>query len=1376
MTGLRRRLFGCGPWLVWLGLALVLLTSRLVLAGPWSLLLSWRVTGEQSLTLRQTTPVIPVLGNETAIPSASPSATRVVATTSRAVAASVSVTLNRTATAVVSRVAPSSPLANVSIISVRANATGTITPTTSPTGTPTPTSTSTPTPSPSPSATATATPVAATPTPSVGPAATPHFHSPANNTGVLNVLANSGNVSLGLYQDAAFQATFTEILVSNLQSQCVRCENASSIQLTMFQPQAGYFISGDGHTSASANSSSNVASSSNSSDSGPTTAPVLTTRRRLASWLIRWRIRQQPETSDRIYPKLSLNLRQSSTGQASDSSTTQVAVALQISADPADIPTVQNRTTSGLLSAVLATASNTTDATMQVVSRTAAFGSGAQDPFNVPVSNSASSPSTGLIAGVVVGTVAGVLLAAIFGFLLWRRCRRQRAKQEAQRTKEAAEAAARKYREQQSAMAAAAAAQRLTSGSGRPIPPPLPQDGEATGDALSRARYAGVVTLRELARARILQGMMRIVRAAEAEANASSAALHEANRKMVFLIIADRRSLAVLSAACRLTDLIQEGAFVVESLESEREPLPRMSAVYFVSPQLASFERLVADFPDVPTGMYPSMTRDRSGETNGFATLSNATTTMSGAQRQAGSSGRAQSGSGVLRTPRGRRTGAPSTTLASSASTFPGPRYRAAHVFTTARVSDELLNLLRQSSSLVQRLLTFTELNLDFMAIEERIFSLDYTDALQVLFHPTAVAADLDERLSLAPSWEPLPTPTPQQDRRELIHTVAQNLLTLCHLIGEVPTIRYQRSESGVAQAIAEALVDTIKDYEANVPGGMRGAQLQADALQTPVDGASSSKSTPVMPTMLLILDRSIDMVAPFLHEYTYQAMCNDLLSADALDSGTTRYSYMVRQGESTEGVTREAFLDEYADSTWARLRHLHIADAISEISDELQSNSLNALRSTLDSAPSSRHPTASTSSSRSSTISYDQMQKLSKYAVHMDILDCLMHRFNDRYLQRTSLCEQDLADGLVDCHGNVISTTEAAQRTALILQDQHVPLEDKVRLLAIVLVTMDVSARDVDDLLDAMEDVGLGREVVSALLHARLGVSLAKEPGERQALAERALRYFRASRGESYDLSRYVPFVREVLEAVARNRLSRSRFPVLLSDEPEQSERNQPRDRTPRSRSRSLSRERETAGRAGARYRAASVRRRRSSSVVRRRSDSVDDLERGSGRELSSASEDDGLPNGTERIPESKRPRRRVIVFIAGGMCASEMRVAYEVSADLPLNVYLGATHVLTPARMLEALREISQHVYAGETSRAWRPGSSTEHRRRGTAAASTLTSSRPSRLLDGAVSAAGPGVSASGETIATQAEASEGSVPRRRRSSSLSRFFSRR
>lgn len=33
--------------------------------------------------------------------------------------------------------------------------------------------------------------------------------------------------------------------------------------------------------------------------------------------------------------------------------------------------------------------------------------------------------------------------------------------------------------------------------------------------------------------------------------------------------------------------------------------------------------------------------------------------------------------------------------------------------------------------------------------------------------------------------------------------------------------------------------------------------------------------------SMLIITDRSMDMTAPFLHEFTYQAMANDLLPID---------------------------------------------------------------------------------------------------------------------------------------------------------------------------------------------------------------------------------------------------------------------------------------------------------------------------------------------------------------------------------------------------------------------------------------------------------------------------------------------------------------
>lgn len=40
----------------------------------------------------------------------------------------------------------------------------------------------------------------------------------------------------------------------------------------------------------------------------------------------------------------------------------------------------------------------------------------------------------------------------------------------------------------------------------------------------------------------------------------------------------------------------------------------------------------------------------------------------------------------------------------------------------------------------------------------------------------------------------------------------------------------------------------------------------------------------------LIITDRSMDMVAPFIHEFTYQAMANDLLP---IDKGTT-FTYVM--------------------------------------------------------------------------------------------------------------------------------------------------------------------------------------------------------------------------------------------------------------------------------------------------------------------------------------------------------------------------------------------------------------------------------------------------------------------------------------------------
>ena len=1066
---------------------------------------------------------------------------------------------------------------------------------------------------------------------------------------MLDVLANASGVSSSLFNNATFREAFLGNLTQSLQGECGRCSYPSQINTTTLVTRPGHFE--DTH------------SKSTHSQGSPTTSTIIVAERWLPTAVaddgddpLQWHL--APDL-DEVLPGLWAAVRASA-----DSNTT--AVAIQVSTAPSDVGHVSNLINGSLfLSSVLETAANAPRASMKVVSITEHTGTitATPTPIATPSASSSSVPS-GAIAGIVVGCVAAATVAAI-GIFFWRRYRRRKAEQDALLTKAAAAAATQKYREQQAAKAAEEAAKRLSSGAGGPMPAVPSVAADPLYNGMSAGRHAGLVTLRELARARILQGMMRIVKIAEEHARevltagtaagwASGGGGGTVTKKLAVVVVADRRALAILSAACRLTDLIQEGALVVESLEGEREAMTRLSAVYFVTPSARSLERLVADFP-----------------------RPDAATPRRGTDPAVG----------------GRAVMPPATA-----------KYRAAHVFTTARVPDEMLKQLRDAPVLVQRLLTFTELNLDLMAIEQRVFSLDHGRALEVLFGPAEGAAGLSAPYRTALALE----------KQEMVQEIARNLLTLCHLIGEVPRIRYQRSACGVAESVAQALHEAIQEYEASVPGGMRGAQQTAQELTVTAadaDSPTSERTAERSHTVLIILDRSIDPVAPLLHEFTYQAMCNDLLVVDTMDTGGARYAYTVRGKDAEAPAPQEALLDEYADAAWPELRHLHLMEVIGRINAAIRGGgggSAATPRSGLSSdedvlsapgAP-SLWP-ALTESPR--FLSPMQQQRIGKYAVHMDLVDCCMRLFRERHLQRTALCEQDLACGLIDCQGKSMEAAEAAQRTALILRDEHVPIEDKIRLLAVVVATMDVSARDVDDLLDAMGDVGSGKEVISGLLRSMLGVHLRKDVAEVQALAARALRHFQGGGGgggngapHTHDLSRFVPLVRDVAEAAARGQLSTRAFPTVAGQrEDEAVDGAVPSERT---RSRSCSRDREGSARlpSTASQRVCSVRRRRSSSAVRRRSRSSEDLERGGGvRDAPYLSEDEGAGEAAKKVDaaDPSSPRQRIILFVVGGACASETRAAYEISEACSANVYLGATHILTPARMVESLRALGRH-----------------------------------------------------------------------------------
>ena len=77
---------------------------------------------------------------------------------------------------------------------------------------------------------------------------------------------------------------------------------------------------------------------------------------------------------------------------------------------------------------------------------------------------------------------------------------------------------------------------------------------------------------------------------------------------------------------------------------------------------------------------------------------------------------------------------------------------------------------------------------------------------------------------------------------------------------------------------------------------------------------------------VLFICDRSLDMNAPFLHEFTYQAMVNDLLP---LENGQ-KYSYAFT-GPDGSPQTKDTILDE-SDNIWVEIRHKHMKDCIEKL------------------------------------------------------------------------------------------------------------------------------------------------------------------------------------------------------------------------------------------------------------------------------------------------------------------------------------------------------------------------------------------------------------------------------------------------------------
>ena len=309
--------------------------------------------------------------------------------------------------------------------------------------------------------------------------------------------------------------------------------------------------------------------------------------------------------------------------------------------------------------------------------------------------------------------------------------------------------------------------------------------------------------------------------------------------------------------------------------------------------------------------------------------------------------------------------------------------------------------------------------------------------------------------------------------------------------------------------------------------------------------GQAGSKKTSRCRSTLLLVDRADDPLTPMMHEYTYQAMVNDLL--DVNESGAVKFN-----GKSAAGS--EVFLNEN-DELWVELRHEHIAKVIETLGDRVKELSKNAgAKLAKDSGANLNLTEMADAMKKVTSGEYQEMNaKLSK---HLNVTQQCMAKFQESDLMEISRVEQNLATG-VNEEGQTMKPAKALEELLDALQQANArPLAAEIRSRLIAIYAISQRPLSDDDAQLLVREASLTPEEQALLSQAvamttRMPVappaekkkffSLGKKGQPKSAIAA-------PSEGD-YSASRYVCPLRDIVERLAEDKLSVSEFPCINGD-----------------------------------------------------------------------------------------------------------------------------------------------------------------------------------------------------------------------------------